>query len=465
MKRVLTASVLATATTLAQATPLYHPPGPNLTNGAVSNGQSSMSDITNPAAGAAVLKTNGNQYRFGVLSSIGGGAEFGKVDDLYDKVNTQAQDAFQNGQNVNINVITATGTDIDNAINGTIADINNILKEVSSDDGYAKLFASAHAPVMPVVVAHQALGGSLVLDFNGSFSTKIHALQATIQDTGFGAAIQADVLDNGIIDGTYNNGETSVDLTDPTNPVITINNDSSVIISAATQTELAFGYSRPVTELAGGTLYGGLRGRYHKIGKARAAIRLGSLDDAEQAFKDAMDSDFVEKSALGLDAGVLWVNDNYRLGATVANINEPTFDFGDVSNISSYGTEIGKLIRETNKYTMERQITLEGALYTQDQMLVLSGAFDTNAIADALGDEYQWATLSAAFNFDNWLVPGLRIGIRKNMAGTNIQYLSAGMTLFKVLNLDYAQSSDTVTIDGTTVPRGFIANLGLELTF
>jgi len=82
MKRLITATAITLATSLAQATPLYHPPGPNLTYGAVSNGQTIMSDITNPAAGAAVLQQDGNQYRFGILSSIGGGIELGEIDDL-----------------------------------------------------------------------------------------------------------------------------------------------------------------------------------------------------------------------------------------------------------------------------------------------------------------------------------------------------------------------------------------------
>ena len=449
MKRLITATAVTLATSLAQATPLYHPPGSNLTYGAVSNGQSIMSDITNPAAGAAVLKQNGNQYRFGILSSIGVGVEFGKVDDIYDTLDAQAQGAFQTGESVAIDVTTANGAAIDTAINDQIATINSLLAEVSDEDAYAKAFASAHLPVMPVVVAHKALGGSFVLDINGGFSVKVHALHATIQDTSFGAAIEADILDNATIDGTYDNGETSIDLTDPTSPVITIDNDSSVIAKAATNAELAVGYSRPVMELGGGTLYGGLRGRYHKVGLARAAIRLGTLiDGAKQAFEDAKDEDFVTDTALGLDVGMLWVNDHFRLGATMANINQPEFKFGDISTIGSFtDTAVIKQIRDSNTYTLEKQLTFEGAIYTESQNWVISAALDANAIEEALGDEYQWSTVSAAYATDSWFLPGIRAGIRQNLAGSKVKYLTGGVTMGPV-NLDIAYSPDSVTIDG-----------------
>ena len=56
----------------AFATPVYQPPGPNLTYGSSSNNQSIMSSIANPAAAAAVLRKEDSQYRFGIIS-IGGG--------------------------------------------------------------------------------------------------------------------------------------------------------------------------------------------------------------------------------------------------------------------------------------------------------------------------------------------------------------------------------------------------------
>lgn len=457
MKRLITATALAVAASLAQATPVYHPPGSNLTYGAVSNGQSIMSDITNPAAGAAVLKKEGNQYRFGVLGSVGVGVEFGEIDDLYDKIDTQAN-IFANGAFVDPLSFTTS-------INDVVGSVNSVLRDVASPDAYAKVFASVHMPLMPLVVAHQALGGSIVFDVNGSLAAKLRAMQTDVLVDA--AQLQADIIAGGAgiyTDTTY--GQVTVDATDPLNPILTIDNDSAVIAQASRTAELAMGYSRPVTKVAGGTVYGGLRGKFYRVGLARASVRLGSLiDGAQQALDDASSQSFVTDSSLGLDVGALWVGEHVRLGATLANINEPSFDFGDVSNIAAF-TDPGILsqLRASNSFTMEKQLSFEAAVHTANQNWVISGGLDANAIEDALGDEYQWATVSAAYATDTWWLPGVRAGIRKNMAGTKVNYYTFGTTL-SVLNIDVAWSSDTVTIDGSTVPRGAILNLGLEVSF
>ena len=457
MKRLITATAVTLATSLAQATPLYHPPGPNLSYGAVSNGQTIMSDITNPAAGAAVLKKDGNQYRFGILGSVGAGIEFGKIDDLYNKIDAQA-DTFSNG-------VLIDETDFTGTINAQVDAVNGVLREVGSSDAYAKGFVSAHVPLMPLVVAHKALGGSIVLDINASIAVKVHALNTDVIVDA--AQLETDIL-AAPATPSFTNGDVTIDNTDPFNPVLTIDNDSSVIAKASTTSELALGYSRPVMELGGGTLYGGLRGRYHKVGLARAAIRLGTLiDGAEQAFDDAADEDFVTDSAFGLDLGLLWINDHFRLGATLANLNQPEFDFGDINKVTD-GTYtnagIISQIRESNTFTLEKQLTVEAAIYTKNQNWVISAAMDANAIEDALGDEYQWATVSAAYATDSWFLPGIRAGLRQNLAGTKVNYLTGGVTMGPV-NLDLAYSPDEVTIDGETVPRGAILNLGLEVSF
>jgi hypothetical protein len=314
---------------------------------------------------------------------------------------------------------------------------------------------------MPVVVAHKALGGSVVLDVNGSVAANIHALHKDVVVDA--AQLETDITGGG--PGVYTNGDVTIDATDSANPILTIDNDSSVIAQAASTAELALGYSRPMMNLGGGTLYSGLRGKYYKVGLARASVRLGTLiDGAEQALDDATDEDFVTDTAMGLDLGVLWVNEHFRLGATLANLNEPSFNFGDVNNIGDYSDPgILSQIRESNSYTMEKQLSFEGALYTASQNWVISAAMDANAVEDALGDEYRWATVSAAYATDTWWLPGIRAGIRKNLAGSKVNYLSVGTTL-AMLNLDLAWSSDKVTIDGESVPRGAMFNLGLEMS-
>jgi len=459
MKRLAVAVALAVAAGAANATPVYHPPGPNLTYGDVSNGQTIMSDITNPAAGAAALKRNGNQYRFGVLSSIGVGAEFGEVDDLYNNIEAQA-DAFDvSGVNIN------DPTQIAASINDQVGTINEILADVE-DRGYAKAFVSAHLPIMPLVVAHKAFGGSIVLDINGSVTSKVYGLHDSIDVDA--NDLQTQILGSGAT-GAYTNQDVTInyDSANPANTTLVIDNDSSVVAKAAYTAEVALGYSRPLMNTDTGTFYAGLRGRYYQVGLTRKAIRLSNLQDVEQELENISDEDLATSTAIGVDAGVLWVEEHYRLGATLTNINEPSFEYPsfDVTPFNNPTTGVAAAIAADDTYTMESQLKLEAALYSANQNWVLSAAMDANPVMDPMGDEYQWATASAAYATDSWLIPGLRLGYRKNLAGSELSYATAGLTLFKVLNLDVAYGLESVTIDGETVPRSLMANLGLEVTF
>ncbi len=448
MKRVLTAASLTVAAAVTHATPLYQPPGSNLTYGAVSNGQSIMSDITNPAAGAAVLAQQGeNQYRLGIPGSVGVGFEFGEVDDLYERIDAEA-DKFRNPQNL-INI--TTPQDAVNEINSAIASLNTVLADVQSN-GYAKAFGSAN---IPLVVTHQGLGGSLVFNAGISAASRATGLHETVT---FNATQALAGIDDP-------NDDINLTLTGGIPTGFTVNNDSTVLIKASLIKDLSLGYSRPVMKRNGATLYAGARAHYYTVEQSRLAMRLENLTDIEQQFKDAMDEDRSSDSGLGVDLGLLWVSENYRVGATLTNINEPSFDTGTV-DLTDYdpNSSVTQRLTADSSYTMEKQLSVEASLYTASQNWVISAAMDGNAVKDSLGDEYQWATLSAAYASDSWYLPGIRAGYRSNLAGTEITYYTLGTTI-TIVNLDVAWSPDDVTIDGETVPRGAMVNLGLELSF
>jgi len=157
---------LATLTSLlcanAFADPVYLPPGSNLTYGASSNNQSIMSSITNPAAAAAELSRENGQYRFGILSSLGVGYEFGKVDDLYNKIDS-TRTQLTAAQSIDITTYN-TGAKVANYINtNIIAPVNSLTSELQKD-GYASIFGDVHIPLTPLVVTKKGLGGSFVLE-------------------------------------------------------------------------------------------------------------------------------------------------------------------------------------------------------------------------------------------------------------------------------------------------------------
>jgi hypothetical protein len=448
----------------AFATPIYHPSGPNLTYGAVSNNQSIISNVTNPAAGAAVFTKEDSQYRFGILSSIGFGYEFGQVDDLYKEIDA-AKAAVTDSHAVNFTSVcpsfpttTPTDADVTNcansiaaSLNSTVfASVNTVLNTLQSD-GYVSGFISGHVPLMPLVISHKGLGGSFVFDANYTAIGNMTFLADPVALVGgdVTAALLAYIA----------GGKTG-------NLGITLPNsstDSTLLVRAAAIAELGLGYSRPVMKGESGELMAGFRAKYYSVGLERAAKRLFESNGAENTF-DAS-KDYVKSSGFGLDIGALWISTNYRVGAWVDNVNKPSFKFNAVDVTGYTDATVIALLSESASYKMDTQLHLEGALYTESQNWVINVGLDGNAIKDPVGSEYQWATLSAGYATDSWWIPGFRVGYRTNMAGTQLSYMSGGLTLFKSVTLDVAYGLDSVVVDGEKAPRSAMLNLGIELSF
>ncbi|MGD8567535.1 MAG: conjugal transfer protein TraF [Gammaproteobacteria bacterium] len=452
MKRLLASfACLGILSTQAIATPVYHPPGTNLTFGSVSNGRTIMSDIANPAASAASMMETDDTVRFGVFSSIGGGAEYGDVNRLFDELDAAAND-LQNGFT---NLLPA-------AVDTSITNINDILGAIE-DNGYGKAFVSAHAPLMPLVVSADWLGGSMVFDLNASGLVRVGAVHDEIVFNTTEAANLIATNSSGLA------GEVFVNATNPSNITYDLNNDSSVILNAAYTVETAVGYSRPVLAIGDTQLFAGLRAKLYKVTLYRDFERVDTTSDSQELFNDLDFNDGKTTTGMGLDAGVLWTGNHYRLGATVTNINEPEFKYNDVDPVKlatlTNDARIAALFSNDRTYTMKRQLTFEGALHSQNQNWLISGSFDANAVEGPAGDEYQWMTASVAYLNDGWLLPGVRAGYRVNQAGTKLSYLTGGVTLFKVVNMDLAYGLEEVEVDGDKVPRSIMFNVGLELTF
>ena len=457
MKRLLSAASLTIICFQATATPVYHPPGPNLTYGPVSNGQTIMSEISNPAAGAATLKKDGGALRFGVLSSVGVGFEYGEVDNLYDDLDAAADDLSNSFANV-------ANTADASLVNARIDDINDILGDIE-DDGYGKVFGSIHIPLMPLVFSADMLGGSLVFDVNASFVARVGAIRDPIQD--FDIAQAQNIIDN-TTTGTV--GDVDIDARDPFNITYDVNNDSSLLLNAARIVEAAVGYSRVVMSGVDGNLFAGVRGKMYQVSLYRDFEKMEDVNDSEEVFSDFGLDDGETSTGVGVDLGMLWVGNHYRIGATVTNVNEPSFDYNDVdpiklANAALTDPRIAALLANDQTYTMEKQLTIEAALHSQNQNWIINASYDTNPVEGPTGDEYQWATISAAYATDNWILPGVRAGYRVNRAGSEVKYLTGGVTLFKSFNMDVAYGLDKVDVDGNELPRSFMFNIGFELTF
>ena len=476
MKRIITAAVFSLVGSSALAVPVNHPHGPNLTYGAVSNNQSIMSSVTNPAAGASVFTDEDSHYGFGVLSSIGVGVEFGQMDDFFTQFN-DTKDTLTTTQILNFaNIIQDPNTSIEekaaqiaDQVNQTLINPTNELMTELAKDGYFKGTISGHAPIMPLVVTHKKLGGSFLFDINANVTTYLGLLADPINQIN-----GQDILST--VQTAIDNNQNDINFDQ------FISSDSTAIVKGALVAEMSLGYSRSVWKhdngpaLQTGELFAGVRANYYRVGLTRFIQRLQDFtqdQSVDSVFSDRSGENYKESAGFGVDAGVVWVSKHYRAGATLNNITQPSFKYNSL-NLNGYdpSTDVYAELSKGEEYKMNRQLTLEGAVFTSNQNWVVAGSLDANAVKDPVGQDYKWLALSAAYATKSWWIPGARVGFRSNLAGTKLNYVTAGTTLFKSLNLDIAYALNTVKVaknDATSftgeVPRSAIINLGLEFTF
>jgi hypothetical protein len=464
------------------ADPVYHPSGPRLTFGGMTHRELSVSDMGNPAHPAIdpLADSDGGRYALGF--SVGVGVEYDANDNLWENLDDAASDdaLAPGGDN---------GDDESGESGPTIPDITNpdliaLIEEVekkakplavaiaASVTGLnAKAFTSAN---LPVLISNDALGGSWTFNANTSITTNIKGLSEPIE---FDSTVALQELERAYRVSTLKTGlATEPETFDLTGGLaITINpdgstefsfsNNSGTITRAAHITELGVGYSRKIWSRKDNDIYIGIKPKFYRVGLSDKYIFLDNIDDAESIFNalDKESFDYTEK--LSLDIGAIWTGKQYQFGVTLTNINEPDFQYPgfDVNFIDN--PEIVDLIIENRTYTMERQLKLEGGYISKSGAWGINAGIDLNAVPDPMFDDYQWISLGAGFASDNWWLPGARIGVRTNLAGSEFTYLTAGVTVFNIINLDLATTTETITVDGDKVPQGLIVNLGFQYRF
>ena len=430
----------------AIADPVYLPPGQNLTYGSSSNNQSIMSSIANPAAAAAELSREDSQYRAGILT-IGGGFEVGKVDNLFNQIDS-TKTTLTTAQTVPPSVIAGGGASVATYINTNVVNPVNSLTSAVQQDGNATVFFGGHVPLTPLVVTKKNWGGSFVLDANISAIANMAFLADPLAQLT--AADGNAIIASG---GIY---------TPPAN-------DSALLVKAAVVQEVGLGYSRPVLSRGDGDLTAGVRAKFYQVKLARNAQKLVSSNGAQNTLNASQT--YKSNTGVGLDVGTLWTAKRYRVGAWVNNLNKPSFKYNtvDAASLTAAGftnTAITSQIIGDVTYDMKPQLQLEGAFFSESQNWVINAGLDGNTVQDAVGRDFKWATLSAAYATDSWWIPGARVGYRANMAGSKLRYATAGLTFFKALSLDVAYGLDSITDNnGKTIPRSAMINLGLQMTF
>jgi hypothetical protein len=428
---------LLTSATGVMASYQAHAPGPLMTYGKTTQPSTILSIGGNPASGHALL-SQGESHRMGYFSSLGVDVEIGEVDNFLDDVDELIDELDKD--TITINEANAVKAKFD------------ALLPVMGEDAHVTLGLGVHVPFMPFAIKSDTLGGVLSFDLKaqGLFDIRFLDAPLVIQSSG---------------------GNT------------TLETDSAMYVKGGSILTGSLGYSREVwhpTIVEDSTLYAGIQANVYKVSLNKQVLALSNIedDDVSDAIQDEFEENTVDTTQVGLDVGLLWSMPNAQVGITFANINEPEFDYGDI------GTNCGSIldpIRQSNclvaqntfageislKETavMNAQTTVEGALFTENKSWMFAGAADLNSIYDLVGRETQYLSASASYFADSYIIPSLRFGLSKNLAGSKLTTVGFGTTLFGVMNIDLSASLDTVEIDGTKAPRHFGFNIGFEEKF
>lgn len=471
-----------------QAIPLYQSPGPNLTYGDVTHSQRVAISNNNPASPAATQARGGDFAATGAMVAIGAGVEYGNLDNIFDLIDRTSEsiepsDGATGGSGGGQTEKPAGGVNIDEILEQILSNnpqheeaLNKIARKavalggalaLIATDGYGKAFVTADAPV---TLKKKIYDGTLSFNLNASASSKVASFADRIDydpaqiRAGLKAATQ---LPDTASATDFDLGGDLTLTVDPSQDKVRLKfqNDSLLITKAAKVQEFSVGYSHPISSFESGELFLGVKPKFLRVGLARVGIRFGDISDSEELFEDIKNAEFLYDEELSLDLGAMWVSDYYQLGGSVTNINQPTFAFPSVDTSQLVNQELIDLANKGRVYEMERQLKLEGGIHSIDRSWVVNAALDTNAVADPMGDDYQWASVSAGYVTKSWWIPGARVGLHSNLAGSELTYLSAGVTLFKYVDLDISSALDTVEIDGTSLPRGINISLAVAASF
>jgi len=462
MKQKLLAVSLASISTAAIAGPSQFS-GPLNTLGNVSTQKTILSATVNPAAGEFVV---GKSYRWGYLSTFGLGLEVGEVDNLEDDLDalTTELDRLEEKADAMFEIVTLSEVEaVQDQFNDFLVDLG--------EKGALQLAAQVRAPLFPIAIRSDLIGGVLTLDAYATADVGVRFIDSPLE----------------IVAPTIFSGPNA-------DPNFRLATDTVIDLSAAVISGFSMAYSHDLTNSpflgdnalsfmkSSDRLLVGAELNIYQVSMSSQLVAIDQEDSNEElgdVISDEFDSNQVDSTDFGLDLGVLWVSDNFQLGATWKNINEPTFESSKLG-VNCFSLSSATAIRNcevaatlgasgrvdlTPEYVMESQISLEGAVTTENKHWSIAGAFDVNEVAGPLKDDYQWATASVSYFSDSLWIPMARVGFRTNLTGSELSYASAGITAFGGIHLDASVALDTITVDDEDLPRAVSLNLGIERRF
>ncbi|GAW95573.1 MULTISPECIES: conjugal transfer protein TraF [Colwellia] len=452
--------------------------------------QKSLSNAGNPAAAALIVARKDPQVMTGGSIELGGGIEYGNLDELFAKIDELSflfnppgagDDGSQPSEPPSSPTVENPSRDYTwqdlFANTPELADRLDIIKvkiattaaalALIATEGYGKAEATSNASL---VLSKDLLGGTLL--FGMSFKGNSKAV-GIFEDINLDVEQARSELQR-IPTFTENDPVQELDLSggislfyNPANNKfkMSVDNDSLLLIKAAKVSQFSLSYSRKALASDAGDLYWGVKPTFYRVGLTNVGTRIGDITDTEGLFDDIKNADFIYENGYDLDLGIVWAADHYQLGAALTSLFEHTYDFPELDRRRFSSASILSLLNEHEVFTMERQLKLEAGIYTDQRHWSLNVELDANPIDDPMHDEYQWFTLTAGYAGDSWWLPSARLGMSRNLAGTGLGYVNAGVTVLKFINLDVATTIDKVILNGNELRRGINLRLGIQFDY
>lgn len=463
-KKVLSAALLAALPMGAQAATGYLQGGGANAASLTTRSAGLSSTTGNPAAGQLLLK-EGQNFRFGILSTPHIGLEFGPVDNFVDDFEKFEEDFEALEERVDNN--TATKQEVLDFITDAEVLLGNF-----AEAAYVNVDIQQQIPLTPMIF--RGLGGVFTVDLAADVKIQMQTIGSNLT-----------LLDQ--------NGNEIVDDSDPNQQPDDLTTNTAAYLKSGVFAELGVGYSRPLP-LAGllplpGDMQvsAGVRGKVVQGQLSRQVILLNGQEDsngetAADRAEDNYDANQVTSTAFGLDAGVMFDWKGLYGGMTVFNLIAPSFDFGELGGDCaarfSDPNQAGQLadcqeakrefvdtgeLPQHETYSDDTRLNVELGYRILESNWVVGGALDLNKVESVVGHEYQWAGLNAGYESENWWLPGFTLGFRQNLAGTEQSYATASLGLLRVMRINLSYGLEQAEQDGDKVPRSFAFGIGFEM--
>jgi F plasmid transfer operon, TraF, protein len=450
--------------------------------------QQALSSDANPANTALVLDTKHSSLMFKGMVNLSASLEYGDVDDLFDKYNElsnsfkpsdpepgapanpiERPDPVDRPDLIDWDKVFEQYPDLESRVDvvkGRVISLASLLALISTE-GYAKTEVGIEAPFL---VNSDYYGGTVLF---GASYTGFSKAVGIIEPIEFNSEQAMSELKR-IPEFAPSDGVQELDLTggitlyyNPDNKGIklNVNNDSLLLVKSARISKLNLSYSKEWFSNDYGSLYWGVKPTFYNVGMTNLGVRVGDLDDTESIFEDIRHGNYTYENGFDIDLGLSFTSQHYLFSAHLKNTIESDYKFPNIDRRRYSSAAVLKKLDKNRVFTLERQLTLQAALFTEDKAWSLRAEVDANPVSDPMLDKFQWVNVTAGYATDSWWLPSARFGFSQNLAGSELRYLNAGITFMKFFNLDVATTLDTVTLDDDKYVRGLNVSLGVQYSF